>query len=136
MQLLFVSLSLARTSSTHIISSSPPKRLYNCRCNNTQFTLFYLNPNAIPLIENQLCIQMFSLFAIAGLVAGWGAAGFLNNRPYPTYSLESMPDTDFTCRDKILGGYYADSQTQCQMFHICVKVAGVGVSFVFLRFRR
>lgn len=39
-----------------------------------------------------------------------------------------MPKTDFSCRDKILGGYYADAETQCQMFHICVKVAGVGVS--------
>lgn len=39
-----------------------------------------------------------------------------------------MPVTSFTCRDKILGGYYADAETNCQMFHICVKVAGVGVS--------
>lgn len=39
-----------------------------------------------------------------------------------------MPKTKFTCRDKILGGYYADAEAQCQMFHICVKVAGVGVS--------
>lgn len=39
-----------------------------------------------------------------------------------------MPQTSFTCRDKILGGYYADPETNCQMFHICVKVAGVGVS--------
>lgn len=39
-----------------------------------------------------------------------------------------MPQTSFTCRDKILGGYYADAETNCQMFHICVKVAGVGVS--------
>lgn len=41
-----------------------------------------------------------------------------------------MPKTDFTCRDKILGGYYADADTQCQMFHICVKIAGVVVSKV------
>lgn len=39
-----------------------------------------------------------------------------------------MPQTQFTCHDKILGGYYADPETQCQMFHVCVKVAGVGVS--------
>ncbi|XP_058116536.1 mucin-2-like [Anopheles ziemanni] len=45
----------------------------------------------------------------------------------PRYSLDNMPKTGFTCRDKILGGYYADSETQCQMFHVCVKVAGVGV---------
>jgi hypothetical protein len=39
-----------------------------------------------------------------------------------------MPDTNFNCRDKILGGYYADPETDCQMFHVCVKVPGVGVS--------
>jgi hypothetical protein len=44
------------------------------------------------------------------------------------YSQLNMPHTSFTCRDKILGGYYADAETNCQMFHICVKVAGVGVS--------
>jgi hypothetical protein len=38
-----------------------------------------------------------------------------------------MPSTTFSCRDKILGGYYADAETQCQMFHICVKVAGIGI---------
>lgn len=43
-----------------------------------------------------------------------------------------MPQTGFSCRDKILGGYYADSEAQCQMFHVCVKVAGVGVSYPFL----
>lgn len=48
---------------------------------------------------------------------------------FPAYSLQNMPRTDFTCRDKILGGYYADAETQCQMFHVCVKVAGVGVSY-------
>lgn len=52
----------------------------------------------------------------------------LLTKPYPRYSLHNMPQTSFTCRDKILGGYYADSETQCQMFHVCVKVAGVGVS--------
>lgn len=50
-------------------------------------------------------------------------------KPFPRYSLHNMPQTSFTCRDKILGGYYADSETQCQMFHVCVKVAGVGVSY-------
>jgi len=41
-----------------------------------------------------------------------------------------MPKTQFTCHDKILGGYYADPETQCQMFHVCVKLPGVGVSNV------
>lgn len=51
-------------------------------------------------------------------------------KPWPQYSLHNMPKTQFTCHDKILGGYYADPEAQCQMFHVCVKVAGVGVSYV------
>ncbi|KAK4876319.1 hypothetical protein RN001_012741 [Aquatica leii] len=68
-----------------------------------------------------------SVFIFIGLCAKLSSAQFLNHRPYPTYSLEHMPDTEFSCRDKILGGYYADPETQCQMFHVCVKVSGVGV---------
>lgn len=65
---------------------------------------------------------------ISGIWAGWSCeAVFLNHRPFPTYSLENMPSTGFSCRQKILGGYYADPDTECQMFHVCVKVAGVGV---------
>ncbi|KAK5645099.1 hypothetical protein RI129_006399 [Pyrocoelia pectoralis] len=68
-----------------------------------------------------------SVFIIIAVCAEWSSAQFLNHRPYPTYSLENMPDTGFSCRDKILGGYYADPETECQMFHVCVKVSGVGV---------
>jgi hypothetical protein len=67
---------------------------------------------------------------IAALGCSWAQFQFLNHRPFPMYSLENMPDTMFSCRDKILGGYYADVETMCQMFHICVKVAGVGVSTI------
>ncbi|XP_068158034.1 uncharacterized protein [Drosophila tropicalis] len=49
------------------------------------------------------------------------------DKPWPTYSLQNMPKTQFTCHDKILGGYYADPETQCQMFHVCVKLPGVGL---------
>uniref|UniRef100_A0A8W7Q3M0 Chitin-binding type-2 domain-containing protein n=1 Tax=Anopheles coluzzii TaxID=1518534 RepID=A0A8W7Q3M0_ANOCL len=62
-----------------------------------------------------------ALLMVAAIVSNNGQ--FL---PGPRYSLDNMPKTGFTCRDKILGGYYADSETQCQMFHVCVKVAGVG----------
>lgn len=46
----------------------------------------------------------------------------------PHHSADQLPDTEFSCRDKVLGGYYADPDAQCQMFHVCVKVAGVGVN--------
>ena len=51
-----------------------------------------------------------------------------NAKPWPTYSLQNMPRTSFTCHNKIIGGYYADAEAECQMFHVCVKVVGVGVN--------
>lgn len=69
---------------------------------------------------------------LTALVAlGAGATAAAAAKPWPSYSLQNMPHTGFACRGKILGGYYADAETQCQMFHVCVKVAGVGVSVVF-----
>lgn len=34
-------------------------------------------------------------------------------------SSTSLPETSFTCADKIPGGYYADLEADCQLFHIC-----------------
>ncbi|KAJ1532379.1 hypothetical protein ONE63_000979 [Megalurothrips usitatus] len=44
--------------------------------------------------------------------------------PPPTPSVEPttsdpLPDTDFSCADKVAGGFYADTQVDCQLFHIC-----------------
>ncbi|XP_021934014.1 uncharacterized protein LOC110836763 [Zootermopsis nevadensis] len=36
-----------------------------------------------------------------------------------TPPLTSLPETNFTCADKIPGGYYADLEADCQLFHIC-----------------
>jgi hypothetical protein len=30
-----------------------------------------------------------------------------------------LPETNFTCAGKVIGGYYADLETSCQMFHVC-----------------
>jgi hypothetical protein len=37
----------------------------------------------------------------------------------PSEPLTSLPETSFTCADKIPGGYYADLEADCQLFHIC-----------------
>lgn len=42
----------------------------------------------------------------------------------PNYSLDDMPETNFDCSDKIEGGYYADPEADCQMFHVCVRMPG------------
>ncbi|XP_058983977.1 mucin-2 isoform X2 [Musca domestica] len=66
------------------------------------------------------------VLSVTNTILGQDKSSFFK-KPWPTYSLQNMPQTRFTCHDKILGGYYADPETQCQMFHVCVKVGGVGV---------
>lgn len=36
---------------------------------------------------------------------------------YPT--LQTIPKTGFNCASKSFGGYYADPETNCQVFHVC-----------------
>lgn len=46
------------------------------------------------------------------------AAGDVRRPP----NYHHMPDTSFTCAGKVVGGYYADPDADCQMFHVCVQV--------------
>lgn len=45
--------------------------------------------------------------------------------PQPGSTARPFPKTAFTCRDKIAGGFYADTEVDCQLFHICTD-AGDG----------
>jgi len=36
---------------------------------------------------------------------------------YPIY--DTVPETSFKCEDQATGGYYADEEARCQVFHIC-----------------
>lgn len=47
----------------------------------------------------------------------------------PNYHHDHMPETSFTCAGKVVGGYYADPDADCQMFHVCVQVDEHDVSF-------
>merc|ERR1712106_435744 len=56
------------------------------------------------------------------LVSDDPLAGLTNNIPgvpgedYPIYS--EVPETAFACDGQVDGGYYADSEAECQVFHI------------------
>ena len=43
-------------------------------------------------------------------------------RDYPVY--DSIPPTLFSCFGQVEGGYYADPQAGCQVFHVCSARAG------------
>lgn len=45
---------------------------------------------------------------------------------YPIYA--QVPDTSFSCDGQVDGGYYADPQAECQVFHICTNDGQGGLS--------
>ena len=46
----------------------------------------------------------------------------------PNLNPDDLPETGFTCEDKVTGGYYADLEAHCQLFHVCVQVSDYEVS--------
>ena len=48
----------------------------------------------------------------------------------PNYSPDRLPETSFTCEDKVSGSYYADVEASCQLFHVCVQVSELEVSIL------
>ena len=49
----------------------------------------------------------------------------------PNFSPDAIPETSFTCEDKITGGYYADQEADCQLFHVCVQVSEYEVWIIY-----
>ena len=39
-----------------------------------------------------------------------------------------VPDTSFVCDGQVNGGYYADPEAECQVFHICTQDGAGGLS--------
>ncbi|XP_043247519.1 mucin-5AC-like [Amphibalanus amphitrite] len=42
-----------------------------------------------------------------------------SQQPPPNYSYDALPETSFSCEGRVVGGYYADVEAGCQMFHVC-----------------
>lgn len=41
----------------------------------------------------------------------------------PQYNYDKLPKTSFSCKGKLPGRYYPDPETDCQMFHVCVRMS-------------
>ena len=55
------------------------------------------------------------LRCVAGEGAGGGLGGAVPGQPGEDFPLLSAPPpTTFSCQDKVEGGYYADTETDCQ----------------------
>merc|ERR1719150_2698079 len=72
-----------------------------------------------PNISPTTTTMMATLVAAMSTMAPLASAQL---RP-PNLSPDNLPDTAFTCEDKVTGGYYADMEADCQLFHVCVQVS-------------
>ena len=45
---------------------------------------------------------------------------------YPIFA--EVPDTSFTCDGQVEGGYYADPEAECQVFHVCARGGHSGLA--------
>ncbi|XP_076758119.1 uncharacterized protein LOC143427680 [Xylocopa sonorina] len=76
--------------------------------------------------------SMGRLLSLLWVSVTFGVCVFGLQRPPPRYSQQYMPETSFNCRNKIVGSYYADPETDCQVFHVCVSVSGTIQDYKFL----
>ena len=42
-----------------------------------------------------------------------------------SYFIFAVQETDFSCSDRVAGGYYADPGQRCQAYHVCLQVCFV-----------
>merc|ERR1712123_266833 len=55
-----------------------------------------------------------------------GAIPGVPGEDYPIYA--EVPETGFACDGQVDGGYYADGEAECQVFHICTDDGAGGLS--------
>jgi hypothetical protein len=49
---------------------------------------------------------------------------------YPQYDPASLPPSNFDCSQQQYAGYYADTNFDCQVFHICNQIQGLQSTFI------
>ncbi|GIY57339.1 hypothetical protein CDAR_526161 [Caerostris darwini] len=57
---------------------------------------------------------------IFAIVVGTNGSIPRNKRQAPNINVHDIPKTSFTCADKKIGEYYADAESHCQVYHVCV----------------
>ncbi|XP_014258377.1 uncharacterized protein LOC106671916 isoform X2 [Cimex lectularius] len=63
---------------------------------------------------------MYWAHLIFSLVTGLIVNPDCSSATKPGYlDFDNLPETNFSCEGKVIGGYYADVETGCQMFHVC-----------------
>ncbi|GFX47683.1 uncharacterized protein TNCV_699371 [Trichonephila clavipes] len=67
-----------------------------------------------------MCSVSFSGFVVFALVVGTNGSVERTKRQAPNINVHEIPKTSFTCDAKKVGEYYADPESHCQVYHVCI----------------
>merc|ERR1712025_142078 len=88
----------------------------------------YTSPEEVPIYGSNDAVSTYQasdagadpLSALASSIPG------VPGEDYPIYS--EVPETGFACDGQMDGGYYADPEAECQVFHICTADGAGGLA--------
>merc|ERR1712025_521793 len=88
----------------------------------------YTSPEEVPIYGSNDAVSTYQasdagadpLSALASNIPG------VPGEDYPIYS--EVPETAFACDGQVDGGYYADPEAECQVFHICTADGAGGLA--------
>ena len=89
-------------------------------------TLLLIKVKCISVSSTEIKLIIFVSGVLVAFLTTWTLTSG-QSRP-PNFSPDAIPDTSFSCEDKITGGYYADLEADCQLFHVCVQVSEIEVT--------
>uniref|UniRef100_A0A2L2Y777 Chitin-binding type-2 domain-containing protein n=1 Tax=Parasteatoda tepidariorum TaxID=114398 RepID=A0A2L2Y777_PARTP len=65
-------------------------------------------------------VSLFLSTAVLAVVIAADSSMSRNKRQAPNHNVHEIPKTSFTCDDKNVGEYYADTEAHCQVYHVCI----------------
>merc|ERR1712083_785697 len=86
----------------------------------------YTAPDDVPVYAASDAVPTYEAAGDDALAALGNSIPGIPGEDYPIYA--EAPESGFSCEGQVDGGYYADPEAECQVFHICTADGAGGLS--------
>merc|ERR1712168_1665650 len=86
----------------------------------------YTAPDDVPVYAASDAVPTYEAAGDDALAALGNSIPGVPGEDYPIYA--EVPESGFTCDGQVDGGYYADPEAECQVFHICTADGAGGLA--------
>merc|ERR1712121_14028 len=86
----------------------------------------YTAPDDVPVYAASDAVPTYEAAGDDALAALDNSIPGVPGEDYPIYA--EVPETAFSCEGQVDGGYYADPEAECQVFHICTADGAGGLA--------